>query len=208
MDMATADQPLGPEQTCAVAKVSAPLDESDAPVAPGTVADEAPDSASEETSSLPAAPATVSTALVPSTVPVVKGLRIDVSDDMLQRHAPPALCSAASSHTASSISPPLSSGCTPGTTWKKHIWKESEDALLQQLVDESLRVTGKVRWASIGAHVEGRSGKQCRERWHNHLSPDVSKSEWTAEEDAAIVSKVHELGTRWSEIVKSFPRPH
>ena len=41
--------------------------------------------------------------------------------------------------------------------------------------------------------------------WHNHLSPIVRKSDWTAEEDAAIVQKVHELGTRWSEIVKLFP---
>lgn len=53
--------------------------------------------------------------------------------------------------------------------------------------------------------MNGRSGKQCRERWHNHLSPDVNKAEWTAEEDASIVQKVEELGTRWSEIVKSFP---
>lgn len=53
--------------------------------------------------------------------------------------------------------------------------------------------------------MPGRSGKQCRERWHNHLSPEVNKSEWTAEEDAAIVAKVAELGTRWSEIVKVFP---
>jgi myb proto-oncogene protein len=53
--------------------------------------------------------------------------------------------------------------------------------------------------------MNGRSGKQCRERWHNHLSPDVNKAEWTADEDAEIVRKVQELGTRWSEIVKSFP---
>jgi hypothetical protein len=23
--------------------------------------------------------------------------------------------------------------------------------------------------------LEGRSGKQCRERWHNHLDPNVNK---------------------------------
>ena len=53
--------------------------------------------------------------------------------------------------------------------------------------------------------MEGRSGKQCRERWHNHLSPNVSKSKWSAEEDRAIVEAVHLYGTRWSEIVKMFP---
>lgn len=56
-----------------------------------------------------------------------------------------------------------------------------------------------------GAHVGGRSGKQCRERWYNHLSPAVTKAEWSVEEDDAIHRKVLELGTRWSEIVKSFP---
>ena len=62
-----------------------------------------------------------------------------------------------------------------------------------------------MRWSVVGAQMQGRSGKQCRERWHNHLSPEVCKNEWTAEEDAAIVAKVAELGTRWSEIVKAFP---
>uniref|UniRef100_A0A7S0L8M0 Uncharacterized protein n=1 Tax=Coccolithus braarudii TaxID=221442 RepID=A0A7S0L8M0_9EUKA len=101
---------------------------------------------------------------------------------------------------------PDGSAHTPDTptTWKKHIWRPCEDEKLQQLVQEHL-LDGKVRWSTVGAQMEGRSGKQCRERWHNHLSPEVSKSEWTAAEDAAIVAKVQQLGTRWSEIVKSFP---
>ncbi|KAL1515652.1 hypothetical protein AB1Y20_002270 [Prymnesium parvum] len=94
---------------------------------------------------------------------------------------------------------------TPSGTWKKHIWKVAEDEMLYHLVTTSLDDGGKVRWSAVGAQMNGRSGKQCRERWHNHLSPDVNKAEWTAQEDAAIVQKVHELGTRWSEIVKSFP---
>jgi hypothetical protein len=47
-----------------------------------------------------------------------------------------------------------------------------------------------------GAHVGGRSGKQCRERWYNHLSPAVTKAEWSVEEDDAIHRKVVEMGTR------------
>ena len=42
----------------------------------------------------------------------------------------------------------------------------------------------------------GHSGKQCRERWYNHLSPAVTKAEWSVEEDEAIHRKVLELGTR------------
>mmetsp|Transcript_7612 Transcript_7612/g.16643 ORF Transcript_7612/g.16643 Transcript_7612/m.16643 type:complete len:616 (+) Transcript_7612:472-2319(+) len=140
-------------------------------------------------------------------------LTIDVSDDAL-RVAPRATNTCASLNGAASelslFSPDSEAGTDLGTplgtpsTWKKHIWKASEDEKLQRLVTEHL-VDGKVPWSSIGAQMEGRSGKQCRERWHNHLSPEVNKSEWTAAEDAAIVAKVRQLGTRWSEIVKYFP---
>ena len=138
-------------------------------------------------------------------------LKIDVSDETLGPASP------FRPHTSSSNASPtqgeacegqealtLTPGTTPGT-WKKHIWKTLEDEQLQCLVTASLEDGGKVRWSTVGAQMNGRSGKQCRERWHNHLSPDVNKAEWTVEEDACIVRKVKELGTRWSEIVKSFP---
>ena len=48
-----------------------------------------------------------------------------------------------------------------------------------------------------------RVGKQCRERWNNHLCPEVKKSEWSEKEDMAIVQGVSELGTRWCEIIKA-----
>lgn len=86
--------------------------------------------------------------------------------------------------------------------WKKHVWAPDEDATLLALIKAA---QGKVRWSVIGAQMDGRSGKQCRERWHNHLSPAVSKSKWSAEEDRAIVEAVNLYGTRWSEMVKIFP---
>jgi len=86
--------------------------------------------------------------------------------------------------------------------WKKHVWTTEEDAKLLECINAA---AGKVRWSVVGKHMDGRSGKQCRERWHNHLSPDVRKSKWSAEEDRAIVEAVQLYGTRWSEIVKMFP---
>jgi len=85
--------------------------------------------------------------------------------------------------------------------WKKNVWTAEEDARLLGL----MRSSDKVRWSVIGAQMPERSGKQCRERWHNHLSPAVNKTKWSAEEDRAIVEAVHLYGTRWSEIVKMFP---
>jgi len=86
--------------------------------------------------------------------------------------------------------------------WKKHVWTAEEDKKLLSLIEEC---GGKPRWAGIGDLMEGRSGKQCRERWHNHLSPDVCKNKWSEEEDRSIIEAVVKWGTRWSEIVKMFP---
>eukprot|EP00321_Phaeocystis_globosa_P016257 CAMPEP_0118810646 /NCGR_PEP_ID=MMETSP1162-20130426/1139_1 /TAXON_ID=33656 /ORGANISM="Phaeocystis Sp, Strain CCMP2710" /LENGTH=348 /DNA_ID=CAMNT_0006740211 /DNA_START=61 /DNA_END=1107 /DNA_ORIENTATION=+ len=143
------------------------------------------------------------------------GLSIDVSEKTLGDDGcltvPPLTATSANSSAMPSHrgSPTLGSACpTPSegaVSWKKHIWKAEEDATLERLVAMMTAEGGKVRWSAVGAQMAGRSGKQCRERWHNHLSPEVNKSEWSAEEDAAIIRKVAELGTRWSEIVKDFP---
>jgi hypothetical protein len=41
---------------------------------------------------------------------------------------------------------------------------------------------GPKRWTLIAKHLKGRIGKQCRERWHNHLNPEIKKTAWTEEE--------------------------
>jgi hypothetical protein len=38
-----------------------------------------------------------------------------------------------------------------------------------QLVDQ----LGVKKWSQIAKMLNGRVGKQCRERWHNHLRPDI-----------------------------------
>ena len=35
--------------------------------------------------------------------------------------------------------------------------------------------------------LKGRSGKQCRERWHNQLDPSIKKEQWTEEEDRILL---------------------
>lgn len=32
---------------------------------------------------------------------------------------------------------------------------------------------GERKWAFIAEKMTGRAGKQCRERWRNHLHPDI-----------------------------------
>ena len=45
-------------------------------------------------------------------------------------------------------------------------------------------------------------GKPCRERWHNHLNPDIRKDAWTEEEDIIIYREHRRLGNQWAQIAK------
>eukprot|EP00303_Exanthemachrysis_gayraliae_P007564 CAMPEP_0206009076 /NCGR_PEP_ID=MMETSP1464-20131121/8990_1 /ASSEMBLY_ACC=CAM_ASM_001124 /TAXON_ID=119497 /ORGANISM="Exanthemachrysis gayraliae, Strain RCC1523" /LENGTH=339 /DNA_ID=CAMNT_0053382661 /DNA_START=21 /DNA_END=1037 /DNA_ORIENTATION=+ len=83
----------------------------------------------------------------------------------------------------------------------KRAWTREEDVRLKEVVGE----VGAHQWSSVAEHLEGRTGKQCRERWFNHLCPEVKKGAWTPEEDALIVKCVDEMGKAWSVMASRFP---
>lgn len=80
-------------------------------------------------------------------------------------------------------------------------WTKEEDDLLTKLVLQN----GARKWTSIASKLPGRIGKQCRERWHNHLCPDVVKSAWSIEEDKIILQYHDIFGNKWAEIAKMLP---
>ncbi|CAL5041792.1 unnamed protein product [Urochloa decumbens] len=80
-------------------------------------------------------------------------------------------------------------------------WSPEEDDALRRLVERH----GARNWTAIGREIPGRSGKSCRLRWCNQLSPQVERRPFTAEEDAAIVRAHARLGNRWAAIARLLP---
>lgn len=110
-----------------------------------------------------------------------------------------------------------------------HVCAAQEDDQLRDLVTKF----GTQQWTLIASHLQGRNGKQCRERcahrlrspasescgiwlsgmvhwsralrWHNQLDENIKKDAWTAEEDAVLLEGHRRFGNKWAEIAKLLP---
>ena len=86
-------------------------------------------------------------------------------------------------------------------------WNKKEDDAIIELVNKY----GTSNWTIIANEMallyksKHRNGKQCRERWHNHLDPVVNKENWTEEEENILFNKHLEYGNKWSDISKFLP---
>jgi myb proto-oncogene protein len=65
--------------------------------------------------------------------------------------------------------------------------------------------TEKKKWSAIAKHLPGRTGKQCRERWHNHLNPAINKDAWSLEEELSLIRAHQIYGNKWAELAKFLP---
>jgi hypothetical protein len=94
-----------------------------------------------------------------------------------------------------------SSPATPSPKPIKGPWTPSEDRRLLALVNE----LGAEKWVVIASRLGSRTGKQCRERWHNHVNPVLNKAPFTLDEEEAIERFYGEIGPKWAEIAKQLP---
>ncbi|GAA0157205.1 hypothetical protein LIER_14523 [Lithospermum erythrorhizon] len=77
-------------------------------------------------------------------------------------------------------------------------WSAEEDNILTKLVHKY----GARNWSLISKYVKGRSGKSCRLRWCNQLSPDVEHRPFTQAEDEMILAAHAKYGNKWATIAR------
>lgn len=83
----------------------------------------------------------------------------------------------------------------------KKSWSEEEDRLLIAVVNRF----GANKWSHIAKYIPNRMGKQCRERWYNHLSPNINRAEWTDEEEWTLFLAHTVFGGKWAKLTKLLP---
>ncbi|XP_027356408.1 transcription factor MYB77-like [Abrus precatorius] len=80
-------------------------------------------------------------------------------------------------------------------------WSAEEDRILTRLVERY----GPRNWSLISRYIKGRSGKSCRLRWCNQLSPTVEHRPFSAQEDETIIAAHAQYGNRWATIARLLP---
>ncbi|OEL34152.1 Transcription factor MYB44 [Dichanthelium oligosanthes] len=89
-------------------------------------------------------------------------------------------------------------GGKPDVDRIKGPWSPEEDEALQRLVARH----GARNWSLISRSIPGRSGKSCRLRWCNQLSPQVEHRPFTPEEDDTILRAHARFGNKWATIAR------
>ena len=62
-------------------------------------------------------------------------------------------------------------------------WSKREDRTIIDCIK-----MGITKSSAIAERIPGHIGKQCRERWYNHVDPSIKKGKWIKEEDELIVA--------------------
>ncbi|KAJ7952353.1 Myb-related protein like [Quillaja saponaria] len=83
----------------------------------------------------------------------------------------------------------------------KGSWTKKEDDCIIELVS----IYGFKRWSVIAKSLPGRIGKQCRERWYNHLDPAIKKDAWTDDEEETLAYYHRIYGNKWAKIASFIP---
>jgi hypothetical protein len=90
---------------------------------------------------------------------------------------------------------------TPSRTKvRKFRFNKTEDELLRRVVSQH----PDLNWQVIASEIPGRTPRQCRERWLNHLSPCVNSAPLSVEEEQLLLSLLSRHGPKWVLISQHF----
>ena len=110
-----------------------------------------------------------------------------------------------SATTGAQSSAPKSESLSGSATKRKSgpkTWTKEEDSTLLTLV-QSMR--GPMKWSVVAQNMPDRTGKQCRERYVNHLNPRLKVTDWSPAEDATVFHLYDSLGSQWAKMAKMIP---
>lgn len=82
---------------------------------------------------------------------------------------------------------------------RKGQWQDHEDAIVIEAVT-TCKEQPFTRWSDLAQKLPGRVGKQIRDRWVNHLNPNINHMPFTKEDDMKLWEGHKQLGKRWVEI--------
>ena len=101
---------------------------------------------------------------------------------------------------ADQLVPPLDPSMQRSPSTSRKHFTVSEDEFILRWVE----IHGAQSWAVLAAQLPERSARQVRDRYRYYLSPEVSKKEWTPQEDEILISLVITCGNKWAQIAKMF----
>lgn len=78
-------------------------------------------------------------------------------------------------------------------------WSEEEDKKLLHAIAVS---ANPLEWTKIAEQVQQRTAKQCRERYLNHLNPNIRLGDWSPLEDTTIFMLKQSEGKSWRRFTK------
>lgn len=82
---------------------------------------------------------------------------------------------------------------------RKGQWTDQEDAIVVEAVTTSAEQPF-TRWSDLASKLPGRVGKQIRDRWVNHLNPNINHMPFSRDDDLLLWNGHKEFGKRWVEI--------
>ena len=82
---------------------------------------------------------------------------------------------------------------------RKGQWTDAEDAIVVEAVTSSDEQPF-TRWSDLAQRLPGRVGKQIRDRWVNHLNPNINHMPFSRADDLLLWNGHKKYGKRWVEI--------